>query len=493
MPIPILSFAALAFLGLDASRAPLPSKGVLTDDRPYLAAIAVGAMVLPLMTVGETVKRTSNPAQGYRMAGIPDGLGAYAAGDGTLQIFMNHELRKTAVTHPAGSPARIGAFISRYALSRPEAGVISGDFAYSAVSVGDGPADTAGAFSRLCSGNLAGPEVGLTEPIYFTGEEDPSGGFAGKGGEAVAVVEGRARLLPDFGRMSYENLIVAPTPVPSATVVFSLEDGPADSCELYMYVGAKRDGAAGILARNGLLGGRMYAFKSSDASKRDEAAFSKGVLAGTWVEIAGAGNKTASRWESDTRAAGAFIFDRIEDGTYDRNRKGVFYFVTTGGTARNPHGRLYKLAFDAANPAAGAASLEILKVGGPGSFASPDNIDANADGQILIAEDPVDSSYALLRGEKRNAGVWLFDTGTGSLTRVAGIDEGAVPPRHRNFGDTWWETTGILDASAWYGRGAWLLNVQAHSVLDPEAGRLQGLAAGVKVDQGGQLLLLKLK
>lgn len=493
MPIPPFSIVFLALLGLGALQARSPSKGVLTDDRPYLKAIVAGAAVVPLITVGESVKRTSDSTQGYRMAGIPDGLGAYAGGDGPLQLFMNHELRKTAVTHPVGLEARTGAFISRYALSWPDAGVISGDFAFSAVSVGDGSADTGGAFARLCSGNLAGPEVGLSEPIYFTGEEEPAGGFGGKGGEAVAVVDGKARILPDFGRMAYENLIVAPTPVAAATVVFALEDGPADSCELYMYAGVKRDGVAGTLERNGLLGGRMYAFKSADAARKDESAFAKGTLAGTWVEIAGAGKKSAPQWESDTRAAGAFLFDRIEDGTYDRNRMGVFYFVTTGGTARNPHGRLYKLVFDASNPAAGAASLEILKTGGSGSFASPDNIDANADGQILIAEDPTDSSHALLRAERRNPAVWLFNTRTGSLIRVAGIDEAAVPARMRNSGGTRWEATGIVDASRWYGGGAWLLNVQAHSVLDPEAGGLQGLASEVKVDQGGQLLLLKLK
>jgi hypothetical protein len=46
-----------------------------------------------------------------------------------------------------------------------------------------------------------------------------------------------------------------------------------------------------------------------------------------------------------------------------------------------------------------------------------------------------------------------------------------------------WETSGIIDASAWFGAGSWLFDVQAHSLPIPS----QSLTG-----EGGQLLLLRL-
>ncbi len=41
-----------------------------------------------LLTVGDSIG-------GYRMVGIPDGLGAFDNGDGTFTLLMNHELGNT--------------------------------------------------------------------------------------------------------------------------------------------------------------------------------------------------------------------------------------------------------------------------------------------------------------------------------------------------------------------------------------------------------------
>ena len=45
-----------------------------------------------------------------------------------------------------------------------------------------------------------------------------------------------------------------------------------------------------------------------------------------------------------------------------------------------------------------------------------------------------------------------------------------------------WETSGIIDASAWFGRGAWLFDVQAHDPTTPPA---------PMTVEDGQLLLLR--
>jgi uncharacterized repeat protein (TIGR01451 family) len=55
-----------------------------------------------------------------------------------------------------------------------------------------------------------------------------------------------------------------------------------------------------------------------------------------------------------------------------------------------------------------------------------------------------------------------------------------------------WETSGIIDASALYGAGTWLLDVQAHTVDSLLASQLQGFATDQKVIEGGQLLLMTL-
>ena len=53
-----------------------------------------------------------------------------------------------------------------------------------------------------------------------------------------------------------------------------------------------------------------------------------------------------------------------------------------------------------------------------------------------------------------------------------------------------WETSGIIDASAIYGVGNWLLDVQAHTVDSLMASQLQGFTTDQKVVEGGQLLLM---
>src|SRR5215212_10215232 len=56
-----------------------------TQVRPYLiAADPAQVDVIPLLTSGDVIGD-------YQMAGVPDGLGAYRAGDDVV-LFMSHEL-----------------------------------------------------------------------------------------------------------------------------------------------------------------------------------------------------------------------------------------------------------------------------------------------------------------------------------------------------------------------------------------------------------------
>ena len=55
--------------------------------------------------------------------------------------------------------------------------------------------------------------------------------------------------------------------------------------------------------------------------------------------------------------------------------------------------------------------------------------------------------------------------------------------------DQSWESSGIVDASAFFGAGTWLLNVQAHSINVEGPTLIDGVSYKT---EGGQLILLTL-
>ena len=70
----------------------------------YPIPTAPGVEIQPLISTGDSVPLAGGPAGStYRMAGIPDGLGAFDNGDGTFTVLMNHELRNTQGINRANS------------------------------------------------------------------------------------------------------------------------------------------------------------------------------------------------------------------------------------------------------------------------------------------------------------------------------------------------------------------------------------------------------
>jgi glycerophosphoryl diester phosphodiesterase len=258
-----------------------------------------------------------------------------------------------------------------------------------------------------------------------------------------------------------------------------------------MFVGEKRPGAVDPLVRNGLASGRVYVFSGDDAAHNTEATFSgKGTsISGHWAEVDWRANPTSASFDAASRVAGSFLFVRVEDGAADPRQPGVFYFVTTGapGTV-NPFGRLYQLDFDPDNPT-GPARLTLLLDGSEG-IVSPDNIDVNKHGEIAIQEDP---NYNLATlGLARDSSVFIYRTTSKTLTRVAEIDRAAArghalaaDPANTSVASTdvpgGWESSGVVDAERLLGRGAWLLDVQAHSLR---------IAPASETVEGGQVLLM---
>ena len=278
--------------------------GFSTTSPAYLRPVAVGVSTMPLLTTGDIVDRAGVASQQYRMVGIPDGLGAYRDSSGNVQLFMNHELTKPTTSEPvANAGPYTGAFVSHFTLSQADGGIISGDLSYKAVVKGTDPTPLSGAFGRFCSGFLGGPEVGLDRQIYFAGEEtSPSGTFDGKGGQAVAIFDGVAHILPELGHFEKENVVVLPN-TGDKTVILSTEDAGSLTSQLYMYVGTKDPGAGDPLVKNGLVGGKLYVLAATGAT-RDEAGFHKGdgtLSALTWKEITDPAAKDADALEGAPR------------------------------------------------------------------------------------------------------------------------------------------------------------------------------------------------
>ena len=347
-----------------------------------------------------------------------------------------------------------GAFISHYLLAGDNASVLSGDQAFTRVAVWDGATwvnrtadwqSGAASFTRFCSGYLAGPQNGFADWIYLTGEENPQAGtFDGLGGLAVAVINDTAHALPDMGHFAKENVVVLPG-TGDKTVVMLLEDGPSSlDSQLYMYVGTKNPAAADPIQRAGLVGGQLYFFRSTTAGKTDESNFHKadGAIAGEWVSVASvlnAGETVPTISDDDlnvrVKAAGAFNVIRVEDAAYDRNTAGVLYFDTTGSSHKydgthftNKLGRIYKMVMNPANPAGSPAQLTVLLEGDAGDpIVNPDNLDVNAQGILMIQEDPnaEHNGAGLLDTLGRDSSIWHYDLNTSRLLRVAEVDRAA--------------------------------------------------------------------
>src|SRR6185503_3656435 len=66
--------------------------GFLTSVKPYALPVGPDYTIIPLISSGDRVPRTGQPSLQYQIVGIPDGLGAHRNADGTLSVYMNHEM-----------------------------------------------------------------------------------------------------------------------------------------------------------------------------------------------------------------------------------------------------------------------------------------------------------------------------------------------------------------------------------------------------------------
>lgn len=479
------------------------SHGFLTPEGPYITldpGLPGGSSVTPIISVGESV-------DGVLFEGLPDGIGMTDGDDpDTVDVYVSHE--QTTIPF-FGTADFQDASVTKLTLSTDtghEGEVL-------AASVAISPED---GYKRFCSASMGTVAEGFDGPVFMTGEEtddivgvpadapygaDPSLAPQRQAGYAVVLdtVTGESTPVPGMGRLNHENTIGLPGY--NQLALLTTDDtfsGP--SAQLYMYI---VQGQKGLFEDRG----RLYAFQVThdgdgrvdrhdpfngandylDLEPGDEfrgrfIPVPKDIAEGTTDDPP---QQALENWSNENNV---FQFIRLEDLAYDKNQPNVVYIAdtgrdrvipdpATGRLVRGPggtdgfadNGRVFKMVFDENNPRK-VDSFTVLADGDrPDSdvyagFVSPDNMDTSSN-SLMVQEDT------------DNARIWRYDLTTGSWSVVATVD------------DPDGESSGIVDASAWYGEGAWLLDVQAHGSnvaeeLQPDGTLLKR--------EAGQLMLLEI-
>jgi hypothetical protein len=179
---------------------------------------------------------------------------------------------------------------------------------------------------------------------------------------------------------------------------------------------------------------------------------------------------------------------RVEDIAYDK-RPGmgnVVYIADSGrgrtGTGpeagqpfRSTNGRVWKMVFDKNDPTK-VTSLTVFVEGddkpvkSPDEIHQPDNLESTPNG-LLVTEDPGSSQqFPAADPTGTTARLWHVPiAGEAGKEVVARVDQSADggptdvdgrPPGNQGA----WESSGIVDASKAFGPGAFLIDVQAHTL-----------------------------
>ena len=458
----------------------LAAVGPSTSATPYLVPADNSVEFTSVLSVGDAVRKQNKGNESYRMSGIPDGLGAFDTGDGTITVVMDHELGASAgVLRAHGAK---GAFVSRWQVRKSDLKVLSGADQIRNVKLWNGEswADTpAVAFNRFCSADLpeasalfnAASGKGFNEGrIFLNGEENT-------GGRAFAhLVSGRGHgesyELPALGNAAWENLLASPY-AQDLTIVAGMDDGALNASKLYFYVGEKQS-AGNPVELAGLANGASFQVAISGYSTES---------AGTPIP-----NGFVGRFSLvDTGGTG---LNRVEDGAWDTQNPNRFYFVTTASFSGNS--RLWRITFDDIhNPLAGG-KIEVLVDGAVTGQKMMDNLTVDGDGDVLMQEDV---------GNQAHLGkIWKYNAATGTTSLLAQHDAtrfiaGAaadIDGSDNKQSDE--ESSGIVEVSSLFaGTPGYDTQAYRYFLLDVQAhyGSVNGIALPADLVEGGQLLMMK--
>jgi len=244
---------------------------------------------------------------------------------------------------------------------------------------------------------------------------------------------------------------------------------------------------------------------------------------GTWQRDPAGIGIDGPQWvlERWSQLNGAFRFIRVEDIAHDK-RPGmgnVVYVVDSGrgtsgavGAGKSTNGRVFQLVLDSNNERKATMSILIegddRPVKDPERLHQPDNVEATANG-LYFTEDPGSSQqfpFGSVDPNATTARVWQHRLSDGVNTVIARVNQSldetigydvdgdpTVVGARGNLGA--WESSGIVDASAAFGPGAFLIAVQAHSLWVEKAPGDDNVAPGgadfTYKREGGQLLLIR--
>jgi hypothetical protein len=545
-----LMLAAMASLTIaeTAAAQELTKKGPSTNTEPYVVPTIQDGRVktVSILTTGEKVPGKVVGTE-YRMAGVPDGLGAFydsVGGTGNeFNLVAHHELG--AVGGVKRSHGSTGAFVSRWRIDRTETvnkfKVVSGRDEINGPSdlfTWNGTGYVSGqttAFERFCSADMAQytafyskvQGLGTLNRIFLGGEETDAR-FSPDYGRAWAHVAsgpnaGKTYQLPRMGKHAFENAVASPFAQPKTIVMIGDDSSnvtgitlenlcTAPGCtgvkgnipsELFMYVGMKQS-TGNEIERAGLTNGNLYGMRVKRPDGSVVVGESPDFVLGTaapaitsgtveFVNFGDVSSKTGTELEQAAITAQVTQFIRIEDGAWDPRpgHEGDYYFVTTGaisGTASSWRpSRLWHVRFtDIGNPEAGGTIDMVLTNQfflGAGSAATADddpsyqmfdNIAIDGLGRIVLLED--------VGNNARLGRVYVYGIDTKQLVQVARFDPArfsGTPATNPNVLTNDEETSGVIDASAFFGPGWFLMSVQNHAP-----------SADAELVEGGQLIAM---
>lgn len=443
--------------------------GPSTTTDPFLLALEPNVTITSILTTGDALTGSTTGVFG----GIPDGIGAFDNGDGTVTVILDHEIASGGSVRDHGGT---GAYIDTIIVDKATLAVVGGDDTIKTVNLWNGTQYVAGTtnFSRFCSGDLADTTaylnvatgVGTDARIFLTGEE------SGVEGRAVATIvsganAGTAYELPALGNLSFENLTANPF-AQNKTIVAATDDG--QNGQVYIYVGTKQATGTDI-DKAGLTNGSLFGIKVTGFTDETNLNAANGTF--SLEQIVDAASKTGAQIDAASESQGVTSFLRPEDSAWDPEHPNVLYFTTTNSFTGNS--RLYKATFaDISNPEAGG-TIEAVLDGSEGQHMF-DNLTV-ANGKVILQEDPGNNAYI--------AKVYESDIATDTLSSILTFDQAKFTPGAAGFITQDEESSGVIDVTSIWGDAdtrAYLLDAQVHKTTGNPATIEQGQLLLMKVD-----------
>ncbi len=269
--------------------------------------------------------------------------------------------------------------------------------------------------------------------LYFANEE-----VGDEGRNFAVTTDGQATELPRLGLFSWENTLAALNRS-NTTLVMGNEDGGAG--QLWAYVGTKQR-AGSPVDQAGLTNGRNFVADLVDEAVSTDAQFRTTFGKGTPARF----DLSEIDWDqsgADQNAealATGLSLNRIEDGAFDPKRPDDYYFVTTAG-GNGPGGGLWRLRWDDIEDPAKGGTLTLLLDGSEG-LVSPDNIDVDGKGNVVIQEDPGNNPHV--------SRILAYRISDGALATLARFDPAQFSSGQPGFITQDEESSGIIDVARAY-------------------------------------------